>query len=141
MINKRKFLLCLIDTLCFLFVYLMVLIVSNVSSSGVVLKDRYYIIHFVSTLFIAMAVRFVLKVYSNIWRYANSRAYLSMVVSDCIATVISVLFTRFTPWNTGIWQTTLVFVGFCLLTLTNRFVYQQIKNRERIDISKNKINA
>ena len=141
MINRRKLLLCLIDTLCFLCVYLMVIIISNISSSGVLLKESHYIIHFAITLLIAMVARFCFKVYSNIWRYANSRAYLTMVVSDCVATVVSVLFTRFTKLNTGVWQTSLVFVGFCLLTLTNRFVYQQIKNREIVDISKNKINV
>ena len=141
MINRRKVLLCLIDTLCFACVYLAVVIMSNISSSGVVLKPSQYIIHFVVSLSIGLVARFGFRVYSNIWRYANSSAYLLMVVSDCLAAGLSVLITRFTPLNMGVWQTSLVFMGFCLLTLTNRFVYQQLKNRKIVDISKNKINV
>ena len=141
MFDKRKTILCIIDSLCYLSVYLITLIIAAFSSSAVKLEPNQYLLHFLITYLVAMIVRFSIKVYRNIWRYANSRAYFEMVVGDVIAAVLSIAITRFTPWNVGIWQTGIIFMGFCLLTLTNRFVYQLLKNREKLQISENKINA
>lgn len=141
MFDKRKTLLFLIDSACYVAVYLATAVIAVFSSNGVKLGAREYILHFVVTYLVAMLVRFSIRVYRNIWRYANSRAYLEMVLGDFIAAAISIVITRFTPWNVGVWQTGVIFMGFCLLTLTNRFVYQQLKNREKLHISENKINV
>ena len=141
MLEKRKTLLCLIDSACYLGVYLVTVIIAAFSSSAVRLNAKEYIFHFIVTYFVAMLARFSIRVYRNIWRYANSRAYLEMVLADFIAAAISVAIARLTPWNVGVWQTGVIFMGFCLLTLTNRFIYQQIKNREKLQISENKINV
>ena len=141
MLDKRKFLLCLIDSVCYLSVYLAVIFVSALSSSAVRFELYEYILHFLITYVVAMCARFVFSVYKNIWRYANSRAYLLIVVSDFVGAIVSIGITRFTPWNMGVWQTAVIYMGFCLLTLVNRFVYQQIKNREKKNLSENKINV
>ncbi len=142
MINKRKFLLCLIDVACFFCVYVAVVFFSLPSTSSVKLADvSDYVIHFFCILIIAFAVRFCFKIYNNIWRYANSKAYLYIVVSDSVGAIAAILATRLININMGIWQTALLFTGFCLLTLTNRFVYQQLKNRIKADTLKNKINV
>ena len=127
MLDKRKTLLYLIDSACYLCVYLATAIIAAFSSSAVRLNAKEYIFHFVVTYLVAMLARLSIRVYRNIWRYANSRAYLEMVLGDFIAAAISVAITRLTPWNVGVWQTGVIFMGFCLLTLTNRFIYQQIK--------------
>ncbi len=141
MLNRRKVLLCLIDTACFLCVYLCTVAMSYLSSSGITLEGYHYLINFGILWLTNMIARFVFRVYSNIWRYANSRAYLLMVTADAISAVAAVAITRFTSQNLGVWQTYLIFTGYCLLTLTSRFVYQQLKNREKISISQNKINV
>ena len=141
MLDKRKLLLGLIDTGCYLFVYLATIAVSVFSSSAVRLEIHEYILHFLVTYAVAMLVRLGLRVYRNIWRYANSRAYSAMVVADAIGAFISVVITRLTPWNMGVWQTGIIYMGFCLLTLVNRFVYQQLKSREDRSSSENKINV
>lgn len=141
MFDKRKAILCLVDSACLLTVYLAALLVSLFSSTAIVLEPYCYVIHFLTVYVVTMLTRFVLGVYRNIWRYANSHAYLEMVICDCISAVVCIVATKFTPWNMGIWQTGIVFMGFCLLTLTNRFVYQQLKNRKKIHVSENKINV
>ena len=141
MIDKRKVLLCLIDSACYLCVYLAVVIISKFSSNGIHLKEWEYIAHFAITLVIALGVRFSLRVYKNIWRYANSKAYFDMAVSDVIGAVVAVVITRFTSFNMGVWQTAVGFMGFSLLTLTNRFVYQRLKANEKASVSGDKKNA
>lgn len=141
MFDKRKTLLCIIDSFCYLSVYLMTLVIAAFSSNAVRLEAHQYVLHFVITYLVAMFARFSIRVYRNIWRYANSRAYFEMVLGDIIAAVVSIAITRFTPWNVGVWQTAVIFMGFCLLTLTNRFLYQLLKNREKLQISENKINV
>ena len=141
MFNRRRILLCAIDAACFLAVYVATVIVALVSTSGVTFEPTEYIIHFFVIYLVALVSRIGFKVYRNIWRYANSRAYFQMVFSDLIGAVIGVLITRFTPWNMGVWQTVVIFMGFCLLTLTNRFMYQLFKNRQKNSVSENKINV
>ncbi len=141
MINKRKFLLCLIDTACFAFAYFCTMAVSYVSSSGIRLDSVEWLVNFSILFVVGMGVRFAVRVYSNIWRYANSRAYLMMVVADVASAFVAVVITRFTPWNMGVWQTCLVYSGYCLITLTGRFIYQHYKNLSKISNSQNKINV
>ncbi len=133
MLHKRKLLLLAIDTGCFLASYLAVAVMASLSDSGYVFKSvSKWIVHALVVLLLAMALRMALRVYNNMWRYANSKAYLKMVASDGISAFVSVIVTRtvFERLNIGIWQTIIVFMGFCLLTLVNRFIYQWIKGRE-----------
>ena len=95
MISKRKVLLCFIDSLCFLAVYLCMMLISVVSSTAVVLNISEYIINFVILWSVGMLVRFAFRIYSNMWRYANSRAYLHMVISDAVSASVCVIITRF----------------------------------------------
>ena len=141
MIDRRKFLLGLIDTACYICVYFATIIISVISTEFGLFEFGEHLLHFLATFAVAMVARFCLRVYRNIWRYANSRAYLAMVVADGIGAVISVIITRFTPWNMGVWRTAVIFMGFSLLTLVNRFVYQQLKSRQDKHYSENKINV
>ena len=142
MINTRKLLLCLIDFAGLLGVYITVCALSLASSNATRFAELdKYIVHFICLAAIAFVVRLGVRIYNNIWRYANSRAYLAIVIADGIAAVASIIFTRIIDINLGIWQTALIFTGFCLFTLTNRFCYQQLQSRAKIDASVNKINV
>ena len=91
-----------------------------------------------------IAGRFLSKVYRNVWRYPNVRAYLIMVLSDICSGAVSYLFTYVLSHQGGepfryvyidFWQTFCVLSLFVLSTLILRFVYQlmhQTRNKGRI---------
>ena len=144
MIHKRKLLLVAIDTVCFIASYVAVAVMASLSESGHVFDSMSkWIVHALAVLSIAMASRIALRVYNNMWRYANSKAYLKVVIADGISAFVSVIVTRlvFDRLNIGVWQTLIVFMGFCLLTLVNRFIYQWFKGMELSKRTKNKKNV
>ena len=144
MIHKRKLLLIAIDMGCFVASYFTVAVMASLSESGNVFDSiSKWIVHALVVLSIAMASRIVLRVYNNMWRYANSKAYLKVVVADGFSAFVSVVLTRvvFQRLNIGVWQTLIVFMGFCLLTLVNRFIYQWFKGKELSKRTKNKKNV
>ena len=146
MINKRKALLGLIDAMCFACVYIATVLTSLGSSTAIKLRSwDYYLVHFSLLLLINIIVRFCFKIYSNVWRYANSGAYLDMVVSDVISAIIAVSVTWFAQKSIdmymGVWQTVLIFTLYSLLTLANRFIYQQTRNQKIKAFDENKINV
>lgn len=139
--NKRRLLLHLIDVGCFLAMYLAVVFLSYIVSHKLPLSPFGHCVHFAILLAISVLVRSAFRIYRNIWRYANSHAYLLVVFADAASAVLGGLITFFTPYHMGGWQTLTLFCGFCLLTLTNRFVYQQYKSRKHLAESQNKINV
>ena len=62
-----------------------------------------------------MAVRFALRVYSNVWRYANSLVYFDMVVADTLGSIIAFIITYFIGKYAflGGWRTIATASMFC----------------------------
>ena len=61
------------------------------------------------------------------WRYANASAYLDIVFSDTLGGIVSLALSRlFYPAFLGVWQSASIVAMICVLTLTSRFVYQQV---------------
>ena len=131
----RRLTLVAIDLLCFISVYILsFVIVEFISTTSIRLETAMqYVINatiFGGMLFLA---RLLLSVYTNVWRYANSKAYLTMVCSDAVggiaAMAIVYVIDSFTPEKedlyAGVWQSVSVVALFTLLTLTLRFGYQQ----------------
>lgn len=140
--NKRKLLLYVIDSCCFAAVYLAVHLLSFISSGNWVLGFQNGVVNFFIFYITVFLVRTAFRVYRNIWRYANSYAYLLMVVADGVSALLGWGITMLArKYYFGGWHTVTLFCGFCLLTLTNRFVYQQIKSRKQKANSQNKINV
>ncbi|MBR5538615.1 MAG: polysaccharide biosynthesis protein, partial [Clostridia bacterium] len=76
------------------------------------------------------------SVYGNVWRYANSRAYLIMVVSDTVGCAIGTAICYATTYYLGIWQTATIVCAFSLFTLVLRFCYQLHYRYYNVDIDK-----
>ena len=91
-----------------------------------------------------MASRIVFKIYLNVWRYANSYAYLMMVAADgvggTVGFLLSLIFKDYT--FIGGWRSIATIAIFCLASLLSRFVYhQQYKHlsMRKSDLQDNKI--
>lgn len=135
----RRLTLVAIDVLCFISVYVTSFFITEfLSSTSIQLQNvmQYFIngAIFATAIFL---VRFILSVYTNVWRYANSKAYLTMVCSDLIGGVVAMIITRtLDPYNINlnVWQSASVVAMFCVLTLTLRFGYQQFYRHFNVNL-------
>ncbi len=131
LLKNRRLGLILIDTGCFLVAYIVNAILQSIAfemSLTSWLKKWPNVLILVSML---MLGRWVTKVYHNVWRYPNVRAYITMVVSDISAGGLAFLLTYTVyhiTWVESIyihfWQTFCVLSLFILSTLVLRFAYQ-----------------
>ena len=130
---NRRFLLGVIDVLCFCAAYM----VNALFRSIVLEKDLGFWLdrwtNLLVLLFFVMGGRIVAKVYRNIWRYPNVRAYLTLVISDMCSGGVAYLLTYVLSHQGGsifrhvyidFWQTFCVLALFNLGTLILRFGYQ-----------------
>ena len=129
-IKHRTGILILLDILAFEGVYWASVILAQNSSTSTDRSFNEYIASSFILLLALLIARLAIGVYHNVWRYANSRAYLLMVIADSVGgffgTAICYTFrTNYAVIYFGIWQMVAVISAFCLLTLAMRFVYQQ----------------
>ncbi len=142
---NRKLLLASIDTLIYLFVASVFFILSRISDSSSVKPVGDYLISCAVFYVCIVAMRLALRVYSNVWRYANAYAYLQIVIADGTAAVLGLLLTYFPfeyRFHLGVWQSFSVVALTNILTLTSRFCYQYLYNRFNVNSAvSNKINV
>ena len=147
--NKRRITLIGIDLLALLGVFAFALTLEYFTFG----YNRDYIISSLDTclynflIFSVMifASRLFFGVYHHVWRYANSRAYLSMVIFDALGGVTAFVLTRVIP-NTALngWLNIAVVAMFNCATLSLRFVYQQYyqhHSRAHAEFKDNKISV
>ena len=88
---KRKLLLFLIDFGCFVASYGISILIALCSMPSFTWQDWYEYVINGTILFVSMmAVRLVLKIYSNIWRHAMPSVYLKMMIADMIGGLIGI---------------------------------------------------
>ncbi len=126
----RRVTLALLDLLCFVVIFFASTIITEYFSSTSVKLDLAYGYLITACVFAGclFAARLLFSVYTNVWRYANSKAYITMVLSDFVggisALLISYALDDYSLYM-GIWQSAALVAFFCLTTLTLRFGYQQ----------------
>ena len=133
--SKRRLCLIGID-----FLILVALFAINIGVMLVMSKDLpdpldYIICIGIYTLSV-FSMRGIFRVYSNIWRYANSSIYIVMVIADAAAAGILLLF-EISPWlrdvQLGFWQSALCISLVDIATLSSRFTYQTYYNYKNRD--------
>lgn len=134
--KNRKLILLLIDIVSFVAIFWGTVLISSGSSTSVPLTDLQYLISMLALAVCTFGARIALSVYNNVWRYANSRAYLLMVVADAIGCVVGLLVSRAVKCYFGVWQTSTIVCAFSLLTLVLRFGYQLRYRYYNVDIDK-----
>ena len=128
--HRRRIWLYLIDMAIFFSIYALFLLMQYCFTSDHVNFARYSYnaLLFVGTLSLS---RLFLRVYFNVWRYANCMAYVEMVCADAIGGLLGYLIAWAIgePCNIGAWKSVSVVAGFCLVSLSSRFIYQEIYKR------------
>ena len=86
----RRTILALFDMCCFAVVDFLYYILSDeVSYSTPVHDVEIYLGNSLCLFLCIFAVRLLMCVYSNVWRYTNTFAYLRMIVADFVGCVVS----------------------------------------------------
>ena len=148
--NKKHTILFAIDSLLFLSVYLFstfLEVITGGSSNIYELFDQafgYHLNFFVFYVFVFIS-RYIAKVYRNVWKYADSMAYLELVFADAIGGAIALTVTRFIPKAiAGGWHNVATIAMFNCASLAIRFAYQQyykLTARSRSEYKDNKISV
>ena len=130
-INKRRLMLLGIDSLVFVIVYAFSVFLELISYKGLrfdvlVRGGTAYAINFLIFAAFILLARLLSKTYHNMWRYANSRAYLELVFADAIGGGVALLVTRFIPRIAlGGWFCIGMVTMYNCASLSMRFAYQQ----------------
>lgn len=124
--NKRRIFLIGIDVLIYAAVSVAITLLSSfVNKRGLELPANalaYYAVVFCGILL----VRLLFGAYSNVWRYANSKAYLQMIFSDFSGALLAVIMIfALGDYDSSFWKIASIVSTFSLLSLASRFVYQQ----------------
>lgn len=140
-ITKRKCALFFIDVACFVCVYILFIVLSKFSWSGGN-DESIYVLNAGVFLILIMISRLLFSVYNNIWRYANTKVFLTMMFADIVGGVAALLLTRIVSAKIdiyiGIWQSIMLVALFDVLTLALRFLYQM--RYQRLNVNVNEIN-
>ena len=135
----RRLTLILIDLACFIAIFTASFVISEFFSSTSVKLDIATSYYITGAIFggLLLAARMVFSVYTNVWRYANSKAYLTMVFSDivggAVALLVSYALDDYSLYM-GVWQSVTIVALYCLATLTLRFGYQQSYRHFNLDL-------
>ena len=128
-INRRVGLV-LIDILCFVAAYMFNVCFRSIAMEINLAEFLFRWPNALILLAFILTGRLLTKVYRNVWRYPNVRAYVTMVVSDMCSGGLAFLFTyALAHVDVGrvyinFWETFCVLALFDLSTLVLRFAYQ-----------------
>ena len=125
--KQRKILLVAIDLAILLSAYALSFILTCLSDGDIGRNALTFLVSYAVFAVFIMATRFAFRIYSNVWRYANSLVYFDMVLADAVGSVIAFIVTYLIGGYAflGGWRAIATASIFCLLSLISRFFYQQ----------------
>lgn len=141
----RKLLLQLID-LAIMAVTMSVAAVVFPEIGSVKLWDSDIFLKIVALAVTLFVIRCCFRMYSKVWRYANAKAYLQIMLSDALSCCLFIVLSRSIPGlNPGVAFIVISVSLIILLTLFSRFFYQQLHahlnvRKEQPASAQNKIN-
>lgn len=143
-VKFRRAILLSIDILCFLVVNLTYYFLSGQAAFSTPVNNIWFYLCNSSLLLCSMlCVRFIFKVYNNIWRYTNTAAYAKLMTADIIGSAVAILISRFIilpfvpSFYLGIWLSITVASLTSLLTLFLRCLYRLLYKRLNLEEQKN----
>ena len=103
--NRRRLFLILIDVLIFLAVSVTSMVLSDIANNSIFDFSREAFEYNLAVFCVILIVRLSFGAYSNVWRYANSGAYLQMIFCDFSGTAIALAFIIcFGNYNSSFWK-------------------------------------
>ncbi len=134
--KMRKYQLILIDALCLLAIFLVACGIDYIVVPQVSFVIEKYLLKFGLFLVLLLSGRLVVGIYNNVWRYANSRVYLKMVLADLAGGLlgIAVCWLLSCQWS-ELLQLAMLVALFNIMTLSSRFVYQQYYRHLNVNLN------
>ena len=125
--NRRRALLMLIDSGILLASYAFSFLLRAVTDGFDSEIVTQYLWNFAIFYVFIAASRSAFRIYLNVWKYANSAAYLNMVFADALggAVALGLAYVTGEAVHIGGWRSIGTISMFCLLSLASRFIYQQ----------------
>lgn len=127
--GKRRAVLISFDVLCFVLMDIFYYFIALRASSSVPVEETHvFLVNSAIQFALVFAFRAAFNIYKNVWRYSNTKVYFTLVVSDGLAGVISLIIIRllnfaFPGVYYGLWQAATVGALTALVTLMSRFAY------------------
>ena len=92
--NRRRILLYAIDMGLFTALYLIHYLTSHLSDTGNLFEDfGLHALNFGIFFVCITASRLAIRTYHNVWRYANCKAYIELVIADAIGSLVAYVIT------------------------------------------------
>lgn len=123
--TRHKITLIFIDLSCFIVSCLLML--GYYPSEVTKLTTAERISHALLILLLILVCRFIFRIYSNVWRYAQASEYLQLVVSDLVAGCLYLLISYALPTHITFLRSVALISLATLATLSARFCYQIIR--------------
>lgn len=125
--NKRRLIVIGVDSLLFFGAFLLAWVLSSLTGTHAwTILPKYLCTGGLFFVFVAIS-RWVFRVYKNVWRYPNVKAYLDMVISDfcggVVALIIALIINN-SDYMIHAWQCVAIVVMFNCASLLSRFIYQ-----------------
>ena len=136
--KSRKPLLFLIDVCCFGIIDLLYFWATKQFDASPDFDFHEYVINSAILFGSMFLMRFVLRLYRNVWRYTNTQAYFHLVLADFLGGILALLISRIMGHYTGLWHFLVVASLTALLTLSSRFAYRLMYKRSNIKQMKRK---
>ena len=147
--DHRRIALCLFDIFCYIFVTVACFFGTFLDSSIEVNRAHFFSNAVVLALMI-FTFRIAFGFYRNVWRYTYTKAYLSAIIEDGCAMIVTALLAfvvrgiMYNNFEFKLWQFVVMSASFCLITLASRYVYRlhyKYRNRVSDEPSAHKINV
>ena len=126
-LKRRRLILFLIDIIIISSVYIATTFLVNSGLSSLVMSTDGILLNLINFVLCISVMRFITRIYSRIWRYANADTYLTLLVSDFIAGLAIIIFDRYISFfDVGIAGIVIVVMGEMVITVISRLIYQQL---------------
>ena len=130
--KARRFVLIAFDVLSLLAINVLYYISTKIFDTSPIYEVVPYIYNSIILMCTVFVFRGVFKVYSNVWRYTSTKAYLSLIVADVCAAIVSVILSRAFGIYWGIWQFANVASLTALFAIVSRYVYRLIYKHRNV---------
>lgn len=144
--NKRRLLLFIIDIVIFVTVFAFLAYFIQISATPARLTLRQMAVHCGIMLACVFIMRIVFGLYVQIWRYANVRDYLNLIVADFFGGLIYLAIDRsmFAESHLMVASSIAIVCSVLIVSLSARFTYQRLRyyiNKRQASEAANRVNV
>ncbi len=136
LLPMRKIMLMTIDMTGVLMVYIATDIFFMINTSRPSISGNQKIVFGLMLLSLIFVFRLLLGIYSSIWRYANSYAFIRLLVADAIGGLLFIVITHYIPVFRDAyftrWTKIALISVITMSTLLSRFIYQLKYSHENV---------